>query len=108
MSTSQSIEKLLLELLGEGEAMVSITHDRPPVGSWFIEVTDYWTGMITRQFSGSSLLSALKAAVDRKTEQEKPKETAQEENIEESLHDEEIIEEDERFHEEITSPEDTE
>lgn len=71
MLTPQSIEKMLLELLGEGEAMVSITHDRPPAGSWFIEVTDYWTGMITRQFSGVSLWGALKAAVDKKTKQEK-------------------------------------
>ena len=57
--------KALFYLL-DGQGQVSITHDRPPNGAWFVEVTDVWTEMITRIFSHPDLSVTLMKAVAKK------------------------------------------
>lgn len=60
----EAIEILCYLLNGRGQ--VSITHDRPPNGPWFVEVTDTWTDMITRLFTHPDLSVALKKAAEKK------------------------------------------
>ncbi len=57
--------KVLAYLL-DGQGQVSITHDRPPNGAWFVEITDTWTDMITKTYTHPSLSVALKKAVEKK------------------------------------------
>ncbi len=57
--------KALLYLL-DGQGQVSLTHDRPPNGAWFIEVTDVWTEMITKMFSHPDLSVTLMKAAAKK------------------------------------------
>lgn len=56
----------VLSYLLDGQGQVSITHDRPPNGAWFVEVTDTWTNMITKLFSHSDFSVALMKAAEKK------------------------------------------
>ncbi len=62
--TSEATKALFYLLDGQGQ--VSITHDRPPNGAWFVEVTDVWTEMITRIFSHPDLSVTLMKAAAKK------------------------------------------
>ena len=64
---NQSDLKTLCYLL-DGQGQVSLTHDRPPNGAWFVEVTDTWTNMVTKLFSSSSLSAALMKATEKKAD----------------------------------------
>ena len=57
--------KVLYYLL-DSRGKVSIEHDRPPNGAWFVEVTDTWTEMITRLYTHSDLSVALTKAAEKK------------------------------------------
>lgn len=90
--TSKAIK--VLSYLLDGQGQVSITHDRPPNGAWFIEVTDVWTEMITKTYTHPSLSVALTKAAEKKA---KVLQLDLEETLEEIIDpsDEEIEEEDE-------------
>jgi len=56
----------VLSCLLDGRGKVSIEHDRPPNGAWFIEVTDTWTDMILKLFSHPDLSVALMKTAEKK------------------------------------------
>ncbi len=56
----------VLSFLLDGRGQVSITHDRPPNGPWFVEITDTWTDMITKLFSHPDLSVALIKVAEKK------------------------------------------
>ena len=56
----------ILSWLLDGQGQVLMTHDRPPNGAWFVEVTDVWTEMITRTYTHPSLSVALMKAAEKK------------------------------------------
>ena len=56
----------VLSFLLDGQGQVSITHDRPPNGPWFIEITDTWTDMITKTFAHPDLSVALIKVAEKK------------------------------------------
>ncbi|KKM88748.1 hypothetical protein LCGC14_1255560 [marine sediment metagenome] len=62
--TPEAINVLFYLLDGQGQ--VSITHDRPPNGAWFVEVTDVWTEMITRTYTHPDISVALMKAAEKK------------------------------------------
>ena len=62
--TLETIE--MLSYLLDGQGQISITHDRPPNGAWFVEVTDTWTDMITKLFTHSDLSVVLLKAAEKK------------------------------------------
>ena len=56
----------ILSFLLDGRGQVSITHDRPPNGPWFIEITDTWTDMIMKLFSHPDLSVTLIKVAEKK------------------------------------------
>ncbi len=58
----------VLSYLLDGQGRVNITHDRPPHGIWFVDVTDTWTDMITQLFTSPSLSTALMKAAEKKSD----------------------------------------